>query len=153
MLTDEPTIVVGHSLGSVVPPHRDPTRCRQRYSCPRDELIGFVEQPLRRAPKGEVYGAALLLVVERRKGLGFLEGRPVVVINPEVECVVPHHPEHQPVAEHAGLTEHTPHRYVAERGELLAQELGKAVADDHPKSSASLTRNSITAQVPLSDAV
>ena len=33
--------------------------------------------------------AALLLVVERRKGLGFLEGRPVVVIDPEVERVVP----------------------------------------------------------------
>src|SRR5262249_11559182 len=65
---------------------------------PRDQLIGFVEQPLRRAPKGEVYGAPLLLVAERRKGLRFLESRPVVVINPEVEHVVRHHPEHQPVA-------------------------------------------------------
>src|ERR1700726_4877011 len=59
-----------------------PTRCRQCSSRPRDKLIGFVEQPLRRAPKGEVDGAALLLVAVGRKRLGFLEGRPVVVINP-----------------------------------------------------------------------
>ena len=50
-----------------------------------------------------------------------------------------HHPEHQPVAEHASLTEHTPHCDAAERGELLAQELGKAVAGNHPQSSESLT--------------
>src|SRR6266404_601715 len=115
--------------------HRDPTRRRQRYSRPRDKLIGFVEQPLRRAPKGEVYRAALLLIVEGRKGLGFLEIRPVVLINPQVEHVVRHHPEHQPVAEHAGLAEHTPHRDAAERSQLLAQELGKAVAGNHPLSS------------------
>src|SRR4029077_2978384 len=78
---------------------RDPTRRRQRCSRPRDKLIGFVQQPLWRTPQGEIYGTALLLVVERRKGLGFLEGRPVVVVNPEVERVVRHHPEHQPVAE------------------------------------------------------
>src|SRR5437899_4032000 len=114
---------------------RDPTRRRQGCSRPRDKLIGFVEQPFRRAPKGEVYGAALLLVAEGRKGFGFLEGRPVVVINPEVEHVVRHHPEHQPVAEHAGLAEHTPHCDAAERSELRAQELGKAVAGNHPPSS------------------
>src|SRR6476659_2725634 len=48
----------------------------------------------------------LLLVVEGRKGFGFLEGRPVVVINPEVERVVRHHPQHHPVAEDASLAEH-----------------------------------------------
>src|SRR5207245_2456244 len=69
------------------------------------------------------------------KGLGFLEGRPVVVINSEVEHVVRHHPEHHPVAEHAGLAEHTPHCDAAERSELLAQELGKVVAGNHPPSS------------------
>src|SRR5439155_15970190 len=93
------------------------------------------EQPLRRAPKGKVYRGALLRVVEGRKGLGFLEGRPVVVIDPKVEHVVGHHPEHHPVAEHAGLAEHTPHRDAAERSELLAQELGKPVARNHPPSS------------------
>ena len=36
-----------------------------------------------------------------------------------------HHPEHQPVAEDAGLAEHTPHCDATERSELLAQELGK----------------------------
>src|SRR5450755_2124782 len=105
---------------------RDPTRRRQRYARPRHKFFGFVEQPLRRAPEGEVYAAALLLVAQGRKGLGFLEGRPVVVINPEVEHVVRHHPEHYPVAEHAGLAEHTPHCDAAERSELLAQKLGKA---------------------------
>jgi hypothetical protein len=49
-----------------------PTRRRQRCSRPRDKLIGFVEQPLRCAPKGEVYGAALLFVAEGRKGLGWM---------------------------------------------------------------------------------
>ena len=39
-----------------------------------------------------------LLVGEGRKGRSFLKGRPVVVINPEVERIVRHHPEHQPVA-------------------------------------------------------
>src|ERR1700730_1936723 len=88
---------------------RDPTRRRQGHSRPRDKLVGLVKQPLRGAPKREVYGAALLLVAEGRKGLGFLEDRPVVVINPEVEHVVRHHPEHRPVAEHTDLAEHTPH--------------------------------------------
>jgi hypothetical protein len=88
---------------------RDPARRHQRCSRPRNKLIGLVEQPLRRAPKGEIDRAALFLVVQGRNGLGFLEDRPVVVINPEVERVVRHHPEHQPVAEHAGLAEHTPH--------------------------------------------
>ena len=74
-----------------------------------------------------------LLVVEKRKGLGFLERHPVVVINPEVEHVVRHHPEHHPVAEHAGLAEHTPHCDAAERSELFAQELSKAVACNHPR--------------------
>jgi len=58
-----------------------------------------------------------------------------VVVNPEVERVVRYHPEHQPVAEHAGLAEHTPQGDAAERRELLAQELGKAVAGNHPPSS------------------
>src|ERR1700746_2341173 len=106
----------------------DPTRRRQRRSRPREKLIGFVEQPLRRAPKRQVYGAALLLVAEGRNGLCFLEDRPVVVINPEVERLVRHHPEHEPVAEHARLAEHTPHRDAAEGSELLASELGTAVA-------------------------
>src|SRR5882762_10195440 len=130
---------------------RDPTRRRQRYSRPRDKLIGFVEQPLRRVPKGEVYGAALLLVAEGRKGCGFLEDRPVVVINPEVEHVVRHHPEHHPVAEHAGLAEHTPHCNAAERSELLAQELGKVVAGNHPRSSV-LARRSWLPQDSADDA-
>jgi hypothetical protein len=57
-------------------------RRRQRCACPGDKLIGFVEQVLRHAPKGKVYGAALLLVIEGRHGLSFLEDRPVVVIDP-----------------------------------------------------------------------
>src|SRR5262249_61608500 len=114
---------------------RDPTRRRQRCSRPCEQFIGFVEQSLRRAPKGEVYGAALLLVIEGRNGLGFLEGCPVVIINPEIEHVLRHHPEHQPVAEDTGLAEHTPRRDAAERSELLAEELGKAVAGNHPPSS------------------
>src|SRR6516162_3166071 len=114
---------------------RDPARRPERRSRPRDKLIGFVEQPLRRAPKGEIYHAALFLVVEGRNGLGFPEDRPVVVINPEVERVTRHHPEYQPVAEHARLAEHTAYCDAPERGELLPQELGKAVAGNHPPSS------------------
>src|SRR5215470_15258620 len=79
-----------------LPPRCDPTRCRQRCSRPHNEFIRFVEQPLRRSPKGEVDGAAFLLIAEGRQGLNFLEDRPVVSINPEVECVVRHHPQHQP---------------------------------------------------------
>jgi len=60
---------------------RDALRRRQRGARPGDKLIGFVEQTLRRAPKGEVDGIALFLVVERRKGLGFLELRPIVVVD------------------------------------------------------------------------
>ena len=56
----------------------------------------------------------LLLVVERRKGFGFLERRAVLVINAEVECVLRHHPEHHAVAEHTGLAEHAPHCDAAE---------------------------------------
>src|ERR1700747_2488961 len=63
---------------------RDPARRCQRCSRPRNKLIGHVQQPLRRAPKGEIDRAALFLVVQGRNGLGFLEDRPVVVINPEV---------------------------------------------------------------------
>jgi len=54
-----------------------------------------------------------------------------VVINPEVERIVPHHPEHEAVAEDAGLAEHPPHGDMAERCELITQELGKAVAGSH----------------------
>ena len=43
----------------------DPTRRGQRRSCPRGKLIGLVEQPIRRAPESEVYGMALLRVIER----------------------------------------------------------------------------------------
>ena len=41
------------------PLRRDPSRRRQRYSRPREKFVRFVEQPLRRASKGEVYGTAL----------------------------------------------------------------------------------------------
>src|SRR5438105_5814993 len=94
---------------------RDPTRRRQRCSRPGDKLIGFVEQPLRRAPKGEIYGAALLLVVEGRKGLGFLKDGPVAVINPEVERVDRHHPEHMHIAENTGLSEQPTHQNTSQR--------------------------------------
>src|SRR5438876_11746653 len=107
-------------------------RRRKRRSRPAEKLIGLVEQPVRRAPKREIDGGALLLVIEGWKGLGFLEDRSVVVINPEVERVVRHHPEHHPVTEYAGLAKHTPHGEATERSELLAQELGKAVAGYHP---------------------
>ena len=93
--------------------------------------MGFVEQTLRSTPKGEIYGAALLLVVKRRKGLGFLERRPVVIINPEIECVVAYHPEHESVAEHASLAKHAPQGDATERCELIAQEFSKAVAGSH----------------------
>ena len=59
---------------------RDPARRRQRYPRPGDKLIGFVEQPLRHAPEGEIDRAALLPVIERRKGFGLLEDRAVVVL-------------------------------------------------------------------------
>src|SRR5260370_389103 len=84
----------------------------------------------------DVCSSDLLLIAEGRKGLGFLESLPVVVINPKVEHVVRHHPEHNPVAEHAGLAEHTPRCDAANRSELLAQEFGEAVARYHPRSSA-----------------
>jgi hypothetical protein len=122
-----------HLDGTGTKERRDPARRRQRHARPGDEFVRVVEQPLRGAPKGEVYGAALLLVGEGRNGPGFLEFRPVAVIDPEGEYV---HPEHQPVAEDAGLAEHTPpHREAARRGELLPRELGEAVAGNHPPSS------------------
>ena len=116
---------------------RDPMRRRQRRACPGDKLIGFVEQSLRHTPEGEVYGAALLLVIEGRLRLGFLEDRPVVVINPNVERVVRDHSPHQSITKHARLAEHPPHSDAAEWSDLLAQELGKAVAGDHLRSSSS----------------
>jgi hypothetical protein len=61
-----------------------------------------------------------------------------VVIYPKIERIFRHHPEHHPVAEYAGLAEHTPHCNPAERSKLLAQELGKAVAGNHPQSLASI---------------
>ena len=97
-----------------------------------DQLVRFVEQPLRHAPEGEVYRGALLLVVERRRGLRFPERRAIVLIDPEVKHVLRHHPEHHATAEHAGLAEHPAHGDAADRRELLAQEFGKAVAGDHP---------------------
>jgi CubicO group peptidase (beta-lactamase class C family) len=56
-----------------------------------------------------------------------------VVINPEVERVVRHHPEHQPVAEHAGLAEqvrqlsgvHLPWTYCGGATALLARIIAK----------------------------
>src|SRR5438067_8908580 len=56
---------------------RDPARRRQSYSSPCDKLIGFVEQPLRRAPKRELDSLALLAVIQGRKGRGFLERRAI----------------------------------------------------------------------------
>src|SRR5262249_9606307 len=93
----------------------------------------------RRAPEREVYDFSLLFIIERRKGRRFLKGRPVLVIDPEVERVVRHHPQHQPVAEHARLAEHAPHGDVAQRIELLAQELLEAVAGNHRLTLANLT--------------
>src|SRR6185503_15207556 len=113
---------------------RDPPRRRQRGLRPGDELIGFVKQPLRHAPKREVDGAALLRVIERRKGLSFPERHAVLVINPEIKRVLGHHPKHHAVAEHTGFAEHAAHRDAAERGKLLAQELGKGSAGNHLQS-------------------
>jgi hypothetical protein len=48
------------------PLRRDPASCCQCSSRPDDELVGFVPQPLRCAPEGEVDNAAALGVVERR---------------------------------------------------------------------------------------
>src|SRR6185437_8054881 len=109
----------------------DPLRCCQRCARPVDQLVRLVHQPLRRAPEGEVDGAALLAVVERRGVAGFRESRPVLVVDAEVERVVGDHAQHHPVAEHAGLPEHAPHRDAAERRELIAQEFGEVVAGDH----------------------
>src|SRR5262249_44083692 len=96
----------------------DPARRRQRYPCPRDKLVGLVEQPLGRAPEREVDRSSLCRIMERREGSGLLELRPVVVVDPEVECVVGDHPEHHAAAKHAGLAEYAPHRDPAERREL-----------------------------------
>jgi hypothetical protein len=60
---------------------RNPVRRRQRGARPRDELVGFVEQPLRNAPECEVNELTLLRVVERRKRLGFPERLPVLIID------------------------------------------------------------------------
>src|SRR5579862_7600610 len=59
------------------PLRRDPPRRSQRRTRPGEKFIGFVEQPLRRAPEGEVDRAAALLVVERRKSLRLLEQRAI----------------------------------------------------------------------------
>jgi len=53
----------------------DPPRRRQCRSRLADKLIGLVEQPVRHALKREVCGGALLLVVEGRRGLAFVEDR------------------------------------------------------------------------------
>src|SRR3954469_12111644 len=121
--------------GCPAPPGCDPTCRRQRGACPGKKLVGFVQQMLRETPEGEVNGATLLLVVEGRHGLSFLEHRPGVVINADVKRVLCYHPKHQPVTEYAGLAEHPSHRDVAKWCELLAQKLGKAVARDHPRCS------------------
>src|SRR5205823_11079730 len=89
------------------------------------------DQPLRHTPEREVDRFALLLVVQRRRRCGFLEGRPVLVVDPEIERVVRHHPQHHAVAEHAGLAEHAPHGDTAKRRELLSDEFAKAVAGIH----------------------
>src|SRR5262249_60922709 len=69
-----------------------------------------------------------------RERLGLLECRSILIIDAEVKRVVPHHGEHEAVAEHAGLAEHAAHGDGAERRELLAQEFGKAFAGNHPQS-------------------
>ena len=82
----------------------------------------------------ETHQATELAAQKDRAERGFREGRLVVVIDSEVKCVLRHHPKHEPVAEHAGLAEHASHCDVTERGELLAEKLGEAIAGDHPPS-------------------
>jgi hypothetical protein len=58
-----------------------------------------------------------------------------LLVNPEVKCVVPHHPEHEPVAEYTRLGEHAPHCDPTEWRELIAQEFGKTITGHHALSS------------------
>src|SRR5262249_40520237 len=96
-------------------PLRRDARCRlEGFPRPGDELVGFVQEPLRRAPKGEVDNGALLFVIKRRISLGLLERRAVELIDAKVERVFRHDPQHQPVAEEAALAEHAPQRDAAE---------------------------------------
>jgi hypothetical protein len=60
-------------------------------------------------------------VIERRKGFGFFEDGPVVVVDAEMERVVAHHSEHDAITEYAGLAEHAAESDIAERRKLLAQ--------------------------------
>ena len=65
----------------------------------------------------EVDRAALLAVVEWRRGAGFLECRRVLLVDAEVQRVVGHHAQHHPLAEHAGLAEHPAQGDATERRE------------------------------------
>src|SRR5207248_2366640 len=98
---------------------------------PRGKFIGFVEQPLGHAPEREVYGLALLRIIEWRKRLGLPERLAVLVIHPEIKRVLRHYAQHHPIAEHASLAEHAPQCDTAERRELLAQKLGIGFAGNH----------------------
>src|SRR5260370_8529162 len=73
----------------------------------------------------------LVLVVERRKGLGLLERRSVLIIDSDIEGILRHHAQHHSVAEDASLAEHASHCDVAHRRELLTQELCKGGAGNH----------------------
>src|SRR5207247_7855318 len=97
-------------------------------------LVSFIEQPLRHAPECEVYGLALLRIIERRKRLGFPEHLAVLIVNPKIERVLRHYPQHHAVAEHAGFAEHAPQGDTAEWRELLAQKLGIGFAGNHLSS-------------------
>ena len=101
-------------------------------------LEGFEETIESTMKDWTIAGASILAIkdgdVVFSKGFGFREIRAVRIIDPEVERVVGHHAEHQPVAEYAGLAEHTPHGDVAERAQLIAQKVGKAVAGNHRRS-------------------
>jgi hypothetical protein len=80
----------------------------------------------------------VLSVIERWSRCGFREGRPALVINPEIERIVRRHPDHDSAAEHAGLAEHAAHSQRAERRELLAQKIDEAVARNHSRQIAPL---------------
>jgi hypothetical protein len=117
------------------PPGGDPARRGQRRRRAGHQFVRFVEQTLRRAPKGEIDRGTLLLVGERRAPAIVPASRaercPIALVDPQVERVVGDHAEHHAVAEHARLAEHPAQRDAAERRQLIAQELGEAVAGDH----------------------
>jgi hypothetical protein len=109
----------------------NPMGCRQRCSRPGNELLAIVEQPLRRTPEGEVNSGPFLEIVEGWIGFRFLESRPTEFIYSEIQRVVGHHTEHYTVAEHTSLSEHSTHRHLSQRRELLPQEFGECSAGNH----------------------